>query len=83
MSANELWAYIAGGIGMLVGIAGFIRSGRGESASQAAWMGTVNAKLDHIAGELMKLNDIRERVAVLERDMKTAFTRIDEKRRTV
>lgn len=66
MAASELWAYIVGGAGLLVGAAGFIRNGRGDAATQATWMGMVNAKLDYIAGELTKLNDIRERVAALE-----------------
>lgn len=78
MNATEIWGILAGGAGLLVGAAGWIRNARGDTAGQAAWMGTVNAKLDHIAGELMKLNDIRERVAVLERDVRTAFERIDE-----
>lgn len=78
MNATELWGYLVGGIGLAVGLSGWLRNNKGDSAVQATWMGTVNAKLDHIAGELMKLNDIRERVAVLERDMKTAFQRIDE-----
>lgn len=75
--AGELWGYIVGGLGLMVGLAGWLRNGKGDAATQATWMGTVNAKLDHISGELMKLTDIRERVAVLEQDMKTAFIRID------
>jgi len=78
MGAAELWGYIIGGVGLLAGLAGWLRNHKGDTATQAVWMGTVNAKLDYIVGELAKLNDIRERVAVLERDVKTAFCRIDE-----
>jgi len=80
MGAAELWGYIVGGLGMMIGCAGFVRNGKGDIATQARWMGAVNAKLDHIAEELTKLNDIRERVAALERDMRTAFSRLDERR---
>ena len=80
MGAIDLWGYIVGGLGMIVGCAGFIRNGKGDIATQARWMGAVNAKLDHIAEELTKLNDIRVRVAVLERDLRTAFNRLDGRR---
>ena len=80
MNGTELWGYIAGGIGVMMGLAGWIRNGKGDAATQSAWMGMVNAKLDQIAGDLQKLNGVLERVAVLERDVKTAFMRIDENR---
>jgi hypothetical protein len=83
MHASELWGYLVGGVGIAVGLSGWLRSGKGDVATQATWMGAVNAKLDYIASELTKLNDIRERVAVLERDVKTAFRRIDEEKERI
>lgn len=78
MRASELWGYIVGGIGMVVGVLGWLRTGRGDAATQANWMGTVNAKLDHISAELSKLNDIRERVALLETSVRSMHKRMDE-----
>ena len=78
MHVSEFWGYIIGGLGMLAGIAGWFRNHKGDTAAQGIWMGTVNAKLDAIASELAKLNGIGERVALNERDLKTAFKAIDE-----
>lgn len=83
MSGGELWGYIIGALGALIGLGGWMRNARGETSTQAAWMGTVNAKLDQIAIELSKLNDVRERIIVLERDVKTAHSRLDELKATI
>jgi hypothetical protein len=78
MNATELWGYIIGGIGLLVGIAGWLRNHRGDAASQAVWMGTVNAKLDHISIELAKLNGVGERMALIEASNKALHQRIND-----
>lgn len=83
MPAEVLWGYIVGVVGLLVGLGGWMRNQRGDTATQATWMGTVNAKLDNIAAELSKMGDVRERVVVLERDMKTAFNKMDELRQAI
>lgn len=77
------WGYLVGAIGVLMGLLGWLRNTKGDTSALATWMGTVNAKLDHISNELSKLNDVRERVAMLERYVKTAYNRLDELRETI
>jgi len=79
MNTQEIIGLIVAGIGLMVGAAGWLRNHKGDDTTQGAWMGTVNAKLDHITHELTRFSDIRERIAVLERDMKTVFKKIDER----
>jgi hypothetical protein len=78
MAASELWGYVAGVIGLVVGVAGWLRTSRGDAATQAAWMGAVNAKLDHISAELSKLSGMSERVALIEASVKSAHKRMDD-----
>ncbi|MDR0928961.1 MAG: hypothetical protein LBM74_04525 [Oscillospiraceae bacterium] len=77
MEAGQLWGYIVGGAGALIGVLGWLRTGRGDAAQQAGWMGKVDAKLDHISGELANLKGIHERLALVEASAKSAHKRID------
>jgi len=78
MEANQLWGYIVGAIGLLVGVAGWLRNAKGDTSAQAQWQGAVGAKLDHITLELSRMSDVRERVALVESSAKSLHHRMDE-----
>lgn len=61
----------------IIGLLGWTRSTKGDTATQATWMGNVNAKLDNIMSELARLGDVRERVAVAETSLKSLHKRVD------
>lgn len=65
------WAgYLVGAVGALVGLAGWLRNSRGDTAEQARWMGRIDEKLEKIERSLTGLDGIPGRVKAVEDRLK-------------
>ena len=72
MSQEGLIALISAGSGILVAIVSIIVNNR-----------VIAYKVDTLAQQVKEHNKLVERTAVVERDVKTAFNRIDENRQYI
>lgn len=72
MSQEVLIALISAGSGILVAIVSIIVNNR-----------VIGYKVDTLAQQVKEHNKLVERTAVVERDVKTAFNRIDENRQDI
>lgn len=84
------WASLAiAALGCLVGLAGWLRNTKGDSATDAEWRGQISAKLDNINSNVTGLTrDIKrldekvglltERMATVEASAKQAHKRLDQ-----
>ena len=72
MSQEVLIALISAGSGILVAIISIIVNNR-----------VIAYKVDTLAQQVKEHNKLVERTAVVERDVKTAFNRIDENRQDI
>ena len=72
MSQEVLIALISAGSGILVAIVSIIVNNR-----------VIAYKVDTLAQQVKEHNKLVERTAVVERDVKTAFNRIDENRQDI
>lgn len=89
MTATEILSLTVGVIGCLVGLSGWLRDTKGDSATDAEWRGQISAKLDSIIANVTgqgrdierldtRLNALSERMATVEASAKQAHKRLDQ-----
>lgn len=84
MGAEQLWGYIVGGVGLIIGILGWLRNNRSDAKADGvllAELGYVKAGIDDIKRKQeyqdRQFNEYAERLAKAEASAAQAHKRID------
>lgn len=80
MDAGSLLGWLFALVGAFVGLAGWLTGREKRTSNMAEWRGSVNSKLDAIIAQQACLTDHEKRITIVERDLKTSFSRIDDTR---
>ncbi len=78
MSNMEWIGYAVGIAGVLVGLAGWLRNNRGDTAEQARWMGGIDYQLKDISRKLDDLNGIPGRMKAVEDRLKDIERKLEK-----